>query len=91
MKTIAGKDYVVIDTPARPNSDDLKELAKGCDLLILPHIIWRSSQLQFAAVGLNLLQVDITSVWDSFSSSLGISPDSGPRRLVGRLSQSGQL
>ena len=36
MKTISGKDYVVIDTPARPNSDDLKELAKGCDLLILP-------------------------------------------------------
>lgn len=36
MKVIAGMDYVVIDTPARPNSDDLKELAKGCDLLILP-------------------------------------------------------
>ncbi|NJN76722.1 MAG: ParA family protein, partial [Synechococcaceae cyanobacterium RL_1_2] len=29
-------DYAVIDTPARPNSDDLQELAKGCDLLILP-------------------------------------------------------
>jgi len=27
---------VVIDTPARPESDDLKELSKGCDLLILP-------------------------------------------------------
>lgn len=36
MKVISGSDYVVIDTPARPNSDDLKELAKGCDLLILP-------------------------------------------------------
>jgi len=36
MKLIAGNDFVVIDTPARPNSDDLKELAKGCDLLILP-------------------------------------------------------
>lgn len=36
MKTITGMDYVIIDTPARPNSDDLKELAKGCDLLILP-------------------------------------------------------
>ncbi|NJL89552.1 MAG: ParA family protein [Coleofasciculaceae cyanobacterium SM2_1_6] len=36
MRVIAGNDYVVIDTPARPNSDDLKELAKGCDLLILP-------------------------------------------------------
>lgn len=36
MKVISGSDFVVIDTPARPNSDDLKELAKGCDLLILP-------------------------------------------------------
>jgi chromosome partitioning protein len=36
MKVVSGKDFVVIDTPARPNSDDLKELAKGCDLLILP-------------------------------------------------------
>lgn len=36
MKIITGMDYVIIDTPARPNSDDLKELAKGCDLLILP-------------------------------------------------------
>jgi len=36
MKIIPGMDYVIIDTPARPNSDDLKDLAKGCDLLILP-------------------------------------------------------
>ena len=36
MKIIPGMDYIIIDTPARPNSDDLKELAKGCDLLILP-------------------------------------------------------
>ncbi|MGB5963578.1 MAG: ParA family protein [Coleofasciculaceae cyanobacterium] len=36
MKLIAGNEFVVIDTPARPHSDDLKELAKGCDLLILP-------------------------------------------------------
>lgn len=36
MKMIAGHDFVVIDTPARPDSSDLKELAKGCDLLILP-------------------------------------------------------
>jgi chromosome partitioning protein len=38
MRLIAGADYIVIDTPARPTSDDLKELAKGCDLLILPTI-----------------------------------------------------
>jgi chromosome partitioning protein len=36
MKIVPGMDYVIIDTPARPNSDDLKELSKGCDLLILP-------------------------------------------------------
>jgi chromosome partitioning protein len=38
MKIIGGADFVVIDTPARPDSNDLKELAKGCDLLILPTI-----------------------------------------------------
>jgi chromosome partitioning protein len=33
---VTGHDYVLIDTPARPDTDDLKELSKGCDLLILP-------------------------------------------------------
>lgn len=36
MRVISGADYLVIDTPARPDSDDLKELAKGCELLVLP-------------------------------------------------------
>lgn len=36
MKAITGRDYVVFDTPARPDSSDLKEMAEGCDLLILP-------------------------------------------------------
>ena len=36
MKLVSNKDFVIIDTPARPDSDDLMELAKGCDLLILP-------------------------------------------------------
>lgn len=36
FKLVAGNDFVVIDTPARPDSSDLQELAKGCDLLILP-------------------------------------------------------
>jgi len=36
LKVIAEAEFVVIDTPARPDSEDLKELAKGCDLLILP-------------------------------------------------------
>lgn len=36
MKAVAGKEWVVFDTPARPNSDDLAELIEGCDLLVLP-------------------------------------------------------
>jgi chromosome partitioning protein len=36
LKAITGRDYVVFDTPARPDSGDLKEMAEGCDLLILP-------------------------------------------------------
>lgn len=36
MKVIGGNDYVIFDTPARPDSDELEELAEGCDLLILP-------------------------------------------------------
>lgn len=36
MRVVSGSDFIVIDTPARPDSDDLKELAKGCELLILP-------------------------------------------------------
>lgn len=36
MKVISKYDFAVIDTPARPDSNDLKELAEGCDLLILP-------------------------------------------------------
>jgi chromosome partitioning protein len=35
-KLLQGAEYAVIDTQARPTSNDLKELAKGCDLLILP-------------------------------------------------------
>lgn len=36
MKAVSGSDWLIIDTPARPDSADLKELAKGCDLLVLP-------------------------------------------------------
>lgn len=36
MRFVQEKDFIIIDTPARPNSEDLQELAKGCDLLILP-------------------------------------------------------
>lgn len=36
ISAIAGNDWVIIDTPARPESEDLQELAKGCALLILP-------------------------------------------------------
>jgi chromosome partitioning protein len=36
MKVVGSADFIVIDTPARPDSDDLKQLAEGCDLLVLP-------------------------------------------------------
>lgn len=36
IRAVEDAQYIVIDTPARPNSDDLQELAKGCELLILP-------------------------------------------------------
>ncbi len=36
MRVVSGTEFIVIDTPARPDSDDLKELAKGCELLVLP-------------------------------------------------------
>lgn len=36
MKVVSKYDYAIIDTPARPDSSDLKELAEGCDLMILP-------------------------------------------------------
>ncbi|MCY7274735.1 MAG: ParA family protein, partial [Phormidesmis sp. CAN_BIN44] len=29
-------DHIVVDTPARPDSAELKTIAEGCDLLILP-------------------------------------------------------
>lgn len=38
FKAVTGADYAVVDTPARPDTDDLKELAKGSDLLILPTV-----------------------------------------------------
>ena len=29
-------DYIIFDTPARPNDVEVEELARGCDLLIVP-------------------------------------------------------
>ena len=36
MRVVSGAEFIVIDTSARPHSDDLRELAKGCELLVLP-------------------------------------------------------
>lgn len=35
-KYVADFQFIVFDTPARPDSDDLKELSEGTNLLILP-------------------------------------------------------
>lgn len=53
MKAIGGNDFIVCDSPARPDSRDLKELKNGSDLLILPTIpdpISLSPMLQTAAI-----------------------------------------
>ena len=53
LRVIGSADFLVIDTPARPNSDDLKELAKGCELLVLPtppDIVSLEPMLETAAV-----------------------------------------
>ena len=31
-----GADFVVMDMPARPHTEDIKSLSKGCDLIVLP-------------------------------------------------------
>ena len=52
-------EHIVIDTPARPSHDDLKSLADGCDLLIIP-----SSPDAFALDAL-MLTVDALADLDS--------------------------
>lgn len=52
-------EHIVIDTPARPSQDDLKALADGCDLLIIP-----SSPDAFALDAL-MLTVDALADLDS--------------------------
>jgi chromosome partitioning protein len=36
VKFARNYDHIIVDTPARPSQEDLKTLAMGCDLLILP-------------------------------------------------------
>ena len=36
MKYVADFEFIIFDTPARPHTNDLEELALSCDLLILP-------------------------------------------------------
>lgn len=36
VKYAKNYEHIIIDTPARPGPDDLKTIAEGCDLLILP-------------------------------------------------------
>lgn len=53
MKAIGGNDFIICDSPARPDSRDLKELKNGSDLLILPTIpdpISLQPMLQTAAI-----------------------------------------
>lgn len=36
LKMIEGRDFLILDTPARPQTGHIRELAEDCDLLILP-------------------------------------------------------
>ena len=36
VKHARSYEHIIIDTPARPESDELKTIAEGCDLLVLP-------------------------------------------------------
>ena len=36
VKSAKNYEHIIIDTPARPDPADLKTLAEGCDLLVLP-------------------------------------------------------
>ena len=33
---LSGFGHIVIDTPARPSEQELRDLARGCDLLVVP-------------------------------------------------------
>lgn len=68
-KLIQGADYAIIDTPARPSSDDLKELAKGCDLMILP-----TSPSIVAADPMLLLVRDLKEMKAKFRALITIIP-----------------
>lgn len=68
-KLIQGADYAIIDTPARPSSDDLKELAKGCDLMILP-----TSPSIVAADPMLLLVRDLKEMRAKFRALITIIP-----------------
>ena len=36
LRAVTGQDFIIFDTPARPESDDLKAFATDADLLVLP-------------------------------------------------------
>jgi chromosome partitioning protein len=36
VKFARAYEHIIIDTPARPSPDELKTIAEGCDLLVLP-------------------------------------------------------
>jgi len=46
-------EHIVIDTPARPDPEDLKTIAQGCDLLVLP------TSPDALALGATLQMVDV--------------------------------
>jgi chromosome partitioning protein len=68
-KLIQGAEYAIIDTPARPSSNDLKELAKGCDLMILP-----TSPSIVSADPMILLVKDLKEMGANYRTLIAIIP-----------------
>jgi chromosome partitioning protein len=55
-------EHIIIDTPARPAPDELKTIAEGCDLLVLP------TSPDALALGATLQMVDFLPVFLSTSA-----------------------
>lgn len=59
VKHARSYEHIIIDTPARPNEDELKTIATGCDILVLP------TSPDALALGATLKMVDALSELDS--------------------------
>ena len=57
LKASRQYDHIVIDTPARPEVEEIKSLSRGCDLLLLPTTpdVLAGFRIHFDTAGLSLV------------------------------------